>query len=59
MESIEITFNARFTGNILLVDQTGCGETIFVQNLGLHRIFVDIKSVDWISKTKLSKARED
>ena len=55
----EIKFDARSVGNILVVGQTGCGKTTFVQNLVLNRIFGEIKTVDWVSKIKLSKGRED
>ena len=55
----ENKYDARFVGNILVVGQTGCGKTIFVQNLGLNRIFGEIKTVDWVSKIKLSKGKED
>ena len=58
MES-EIKFHARFVGNILVVGKTGCGMITFVQNLGLNRIFGEIKTVDWVSKIKISKGRED
>ena len=59
MDGAEIKFDARFAGNILVVGQTGCGKTTFVQNLGLNRMFSDIKTVDWISKITLSRGRED
>ena len=55
----EIKFDARFVRNILVVGQAGCGKTTFVQNLGLNRIFGEIKTVDYVSKIKLSKGRED
>ena len=58
MES-EIKFDARFVGKILVVGQTECGKTTFVQNLGLNRIFGEIKTVDCVPKIKLSKKRED
>ena len=58
MES-EITFDARFAVNILVVGQTGCGETSFVRNLGLNRIFGDVKTADWVSKINLFRGRED
>ena len=55
----EIRYDGRFVGNILLVGQTGCGKTTFVQNLGKNRIFGDVKTVDWVSKIQLSKNREE
>ena len=55
----EINYNGRFIGNIRVVGQTGCGKTMFVQTLGKNNIFGDTKTVDWISKIELSKAREE
>ena len=53
-----LTYDGRFFGNILVVGQTCCGKTSFVQNLGKNKIFGDIKTLDWISKLELSKDRE-
>ena len=41
-----------------MVGRTGCGKTIFVQNLGKNKLFGDIKEVYWISKIELSADRE-
>ena len=49
-----------FFDNILLVGQTGCGKTSFVQSLGKNKIFGDgLISVDWVPKINLTKSRED
>ena len=50
---VNYTYNARFEGNILVVERT------FVQNLGKNKMFRDIKEVLWISKIALSSDRED
>ena len=52
-------YKATFT-NILVLEQTGCGKTIFVQSLGKNKIFgSNLLSVDWVSKINLKKNRED
>ena len=59
MDGINYTYDGKFEGNILIVGRTGCGKTTFVQNLGKNKLFGDMKEVYWISKTELSKDRED
>ena len=54
-----ITYDGKFFGNILVVGQTRCGKTSFIQNLGRKKIFGDIETLDWISKIELSKDREE
>ena len=53
------TYNGRFSENVLVVGQTGRGKTTFIQNLGKNRMFGDIKTIDWVSKTKLSRNRDE
>ena len=43
----------------MIVGNTGCGKTTFVQNLGKNNLFGDKKEVYWISKIELSKEREE
>ena len=53
-------YGGTFSDNILVVVQTGCGNTGFVQNLGKKRIFGDgLLRVDWVSKINLTKSREN
>ena len=53
-------YDATFTDNILVLGQTGCGKTSFVQSLGKNKIFgSNLLSVDWNSKINLTKNRED
>ena len=53
-------YDATFSDNILVLGQTGCGKTSFVQSLGRNKIFgSDLLSMDWASKINLSKNRED
>ena len=42
---VNCTYNAKFGGNILVVERTGCSKTTFVQNLGKNELFGDIKEV--------------
>ena len=51
-------YDGTFYGNMLVVGQTRCGKTSFVQKLGKNKMFGSIESVDWISKIELSAARE-
>ena len=53
-----LTYDGTFNGNILVVGQTRCGKTSFVQNLGKNKMFGCVDSVDWISKIELSENRE-
>ena len=53
-------YEATFTDNILMLGQTGCEKTSFVQSLDKNKIFgSNLLSVDWDSKINLTKNRED
>ena len=53
-------YDATFRDNILVLGQTGCGKTSFVQSLGKNKIFgSDLLSVNWASKIDLSNNREE
>ena len=53
-------YDGTFFDNILVVRQTGCGKTSFVQSLGKNEIFGDgLISVNWVLKINLTKSRED
>ena len=56
--AVNYNCDGKFNSNILIVGQTFCGKTTFIQNLAENRIFGDIKSVLWLSKMELSKDRE-
>ena len=58
MSENNMMYGATFNGNIIVVGQTRCGKTSFVQKLGKNKTFGSIDSVDWISKIELSEARE-
>ena len=54
------SYDGKFSGNIMVVDRTGCGKTTFIQNLGRNKMFGrEIHTVIWISKMVLSKEREE
>ena len=53
-------YEATFTDNILMLGQTVCGKTSFVQSLDKNKTFgSNLLSVDWVSKINLTKNRED
>lgn len=43
--AVNYNCDGKFNSNILIVGQTFCGKTTFIQNLAENRIFGDIKSV--------------
>ena len=56
----EYSYDGKFNGNILVVGRTDCGKTTFIQQLRKNKIFgTEIKDVFWVSKSFLSKDRED
>ena len=49
-------YDATFS-DILVVDQTGCGKTSFVQSLGDNELFRnDLVKFEWVSKISLSNS---
>ena len=52
-------YDRKFEGNILLVGRTDFGKTTFVQYLAKNKMFGSLKQVILVSKTLLSKERED
>ena len=52
-------YDRKFEGNILLVGRTNFGKTTFVQYLAKNKMFGSLKQVILVSKTLLSKERED
>ena len=58
MDENIVTYDGTFSGNILVVGQTRCGKTSFVQSLGRNKLFGNVDSVDWISRVELSENRE-
>lgn len=59
MASIQYTYAGTFEGNILVVGQTGCGKTTFIQILAKNHMFGDLKEIFQISKISLSSEKEE
>ena len=56
----DYSYNRKFEGNILVVEQTECGKTTIFQNLGKNKMFgKELAEVFWVSKIVLTKERED
>ena len=51
-------YDAKFSGNILIVGRTGCGKTPLVQKLAINKFFGELDIAEWISYIKLDKKRE-
>ena len=52
-------YDAKFSGNILIVGRTGCGKTALVQKLAINKFFgEELEVVEWVSYIKLDKKRE-
>ena len=57
--AVEYSYDdGKFEGNILLVGQTGCGKTTFIQKIAKNNLFGELKEIFWISKIPLSAERE-
>ena len=53
-------YDATFSHNTLVLGQTGCRKTSFIQSLGQNKTFgSDLLSVDWASKIDLTNNGED
>ena len=39
MATVDYTYDVKFEGNILVVGQTGCGKTTFIQKLAKNNLF--------------------
>ena len=51
-------YSGKFSGNILIVGQTECGKTTFMQKLALNNFFGKLKKTQWVSGIEPSKTRE-
>ena len=52
-------YDAKFSGNILIVGRTGCGKTALIQKLAINKFFgEELEVVEWVSYIKLDKKRE-
>ena len=48
----------KFAGNVLIVGQTKCGMTTFIQNLGINNFLGALKKFEWVSGIELYAVRE-
>ena len=51
-------YDGQSYGNILVLGRTGCGQTTFLEKLGLNNFFGDIIKTEWISGIDIDKKRE-
>ena len=58
MKEKKYVYDRKFEWNVLIVGQTGCDKTTFVQKPGVINLFGKFKEVEWISKVELSLTRE-
>ena len=53
-------YDVTFSDHILVLGQTGCAKTSFIQSLGKNKVFgSDLLSIIWVSKINLLNNRED
>ena len=50
-------YDRKLEGNILIIRQTGCGKTTFIQNIAKNNLFGELKVIFWVSKITLSMER--
>lgn len=58
MDSVEYCYDGKFEGNILIIGQTGCRKTMFIQNISKNNLFGDLKETFWMTKISLSREKE-
>ena len=54
---VNYTYDSNFNVNVVIVGQTGCRETTFIQNLA-KKMFGNLKDIFWLSKKVFSRDRE-
>ena len=58
MAVAEYSYDGKFEENILIVGQTGCGKTTFIQKIAKNNLFGELKEIFWILEIPLSMERE-
>lgn len=56
--AVNFTYNGEFEGNILIVGQTWCRKTTFIQKLAKNKLFGKLNVIFWIFKIPRSGERE-
>ena len=51
-------YNGQFSGNLLVVGQTGCGKTTFLEKLGRNNFFGNLAKTEWIRGIDIDEKRE-
>ena len=51
-------YDAKFSGDLLIVGRTGCGKTYFTEKLAINRFFGHLKKVKCVSYIELKPERE-
>ena len=51
-------YNGRFRGNILVVGNTACGKTYFLQKLGLNKFFGKLIKTKWVTGIEIDEQIE-
>ena len=51
-------YDGTFSGNIVIVGKTACGQTYFTQKLALNNFFGELKKVKWVFYIELNSERE-
>ena len=51
-------YDGQFYGNVLVVGQTGCRKTTFLEKLGVNNFFGKIIKTEWISGIDINKQRK-
>ena len=56
--AVKYSYDRKFEGNILVVGQTGCGKTTFIQKLAKNEMFGDLKRYFDIENTTFQRKRK-
>ena len=57
MELSKYVYDGKFSGNILVVEQIGCGKATFVEKLAIINLFGKLKEVEWISNIEMTRKK--
>ena len=54
----DCTYDGKFEDNILVIGQTECGKTTFIQKLAKNKLFGKLNEIFWISKISPIKEKK-